>query len=170
MIPTEEQAKALWDIYHLPEKKRIHSQRVADHALFIANTIMKNHPEIKIHLPLLLAGCLLHDIDKTISRIPGEKHPQTGVRVLRERGMDEVADLIQYHSVQYIEDSKTAPKTWEEKLLFLSDKMVKQDVIGVDERFSLWLSEGDLPGSEKAMLRRVYPLVKALEQEISLLM
>lgn len=166
MIPTSDQAKKLWDIYNLPERKRIHVQLVCDVALFLSTKLMVSNSHVVINTPLLEVGALLHDIDKAIPRLPGEFHPQTGVRVLKEQGYDEVAELIKYHSVQYIEDSETAPKTLEEKLLFLADKMVKQEVITVDKRFDLWFAEDDLPESQKEMLRRVYPKVKLLEKEI----
>lgn len=166
MIPTPEQAKKLWDTYHLPERKRIHVQLVCDVSLLLSKKLMDVNPHDVIDIALLEVGALLHDIDKAIPRLPGESHPQTGVRVLKEEGYDEVAELIKYHSVQYIEQSETAPKTLEEKLLFLSDKMVKQEIITVDKRFELWFAEDDLPESQKDMLRRVYPKVKLLEKEI----
>jgi putative nucleotidyltransferase with HDIG domain len=166
MIPTEAQAKALWEKYRLPDKKRVHVTWVAKVAMFLAKRCQKPDIRYQINMPLLLAGCLLHDIDKNIPRLSGEMHPETAVRVLREEGMEEVADLIKNHSVQCIENESTAPKTWEEKILFLSDKMVAQEVITVDKRFDLWLDEADLPDDQKEMLRRVYPKVKTLEQEI----
>jgi putative nucleotidyltransferase with HDIG domain len=166
MIPTEQQAKELWEKYHLPQQKRIHSQSVAHHAMSLARTLRGKNQKIRIHMNLLLAGCLLHDIDKNIPPLPGETHPQTGVRILTEEGMHEVAQLIRYHSVQFIDNPKTAPKTIEEKLLFLSDKMVKQEVIGIDRRFKEWLAQNDLPEDQKQMLQRVYPKVKALEREV----
>jgi HD superfamily phosphodiesterase len=166
MIPTETQAKALWDKYQLPEKKRVHMTWVCKVAMFLAHTLRVKNEELRVNDNLLLAGCLLHDLDKNISRLPGEMHPDTAVRILREERMEEIAELIKYHTVQCIEDDKTAPKTWEEKILFLSDKMVKEEVITVDKRFDLWLAEENLPEDQKDMLRRVYPKVKALEKEI----
>lgn len=166
MIPTETQTKALWDKYSLPEKKRVHMTWVAKVAMFLAHQLRMKNEEVRINEALLFAGCLLHDLDKNIPRKAGEMHPATAVRILREEGMEEVAELIKNHSVQCIEDSKTAPKTWEEKLLFLSDKMVKQEVLTVDTRFALWLAEDDLPEEQKDMLRRVFPKVKTLEREI----
>ena len=112
-----------------------------------------------------MAGALLHDIDKNAPKFPGEKHPDAAVRILREEGMGEVADLVKTHSVHAITDPAIAPKTWEEKLLFLADKMVKQDVIGVDARFAQW-NEENLPESEITMLKQAYPKVKDLEAEI----
>lgn len=160
MIPTEVQAKALWDKYQLPEKKRIHVALVTKVAMDLANKINK-----PINRPLLLAAGLLHDIDKVIPKLPGERHPDTGVRILREEGMDEVADVVTKHSLHMILDPRTAPKTWEEKLLYLADKMVKQEVIGVDARFALWNNE-HLPEEAQRELDLAYPKVKQLEKEI----
>ena len=85
---------------------------------------------------------------------------------MRQEGMGEVADLVKTHSVHAILDPLIAPKTIEQKLLFLADKMVKQEVIGVDARFAQW-NEEDLPIDELAMLARAYPRVKDLEREIA---
>jgi uncharacterized protein len=166
MIPTREQAQALWDKYNLPERKRIHSSLVCDVALFIAHELKMKNEELRIDMKLLAAGTLLHDLDKAVEKLPGEYHPVCAVRIVKEEGYDEVAELIRFHSVNYIEDPDTSPKTIEEKILFLADKMVKQEIITVDKRFALWLEESDLPEEQKAMLRRVYPLVKKLESEI----
>jgi putative nucleotidyltransferase with HDIG domain len=166
MIPTREQAQALWDKYTLPEKKRIHSSLVCDVSLFIARELRIKNEELRIDMELLEVGALLHDLDKAVEKLPGEYHPVCAARVLQEEGYDEVAELIRFHSVNYIEDPATAPKTLEEKILFLADKMVKQEIITVDKRFALWLEEFDLPEEQKAMLRRVYPLVKKLESEL----
>jgi hypothetical protein len=166
MIPSRTQCYRLWDTYNLPERKRIHVQLVARTALFFAHTLKKKQSNLIINHALLEAGCLLHDIDKNIPRLPGEMHPQTAVRVLSAEGFFEVAQLIQYHSVQYIEHHETEPKTWEEKLLFLSDKMVHQEVVTVEERFRLWWQDERISLAQKEMLTRVFPLVKALEHDI----
>ena len=158
MIPTEEQAKALWKKYRLPNKKRVHVRLVAHVAMFFAKYILVNKK-------LLLAAALLHDIDKAVPAKPGEQHPDAAVRILREEGMDEVADVVLSHPLHAILDPAITPATWEQKLLFLADKMVKYDIVGVDQRFALW-NEEHLPPKEQAILDKSYPNVKALEQEV----
>lgn len=165
MIPTKAQAKALWDTYNLPERKRIHVSLVARVALFLAEQLKIKIINVTINEPLLTAGAFLHDIDKFIPRLPGEHHPDTGVRILREEGMEEVAELVNTHSLHTILDPAISPKTWEEKLLFLADKIVKDDIITVDERFRLWNDE-HLSTHEQKILDASYPKVKALEKEI----
>ena len=165
MIPTEEQAKALWNKYRLPESKRIHVALVARVTSFLAEQLAKSSGLWKINNKLLVAAALLHDIDKTVPKMPGETHPDTAVRILREEGMEEVAVLVATHSLHAILDPTFAPKTWEEKLLYLSDKMVKQEIITVDKRFALWRSE-DLPHAARRTLDACYPKVKELEKEV----
>lgn len=169
MIPTEEQAQALWEKYGLPEKKRRHVGLVAKVAQYMATQCQMQNAKCQINEKLLIVAALLHDIDKNVGKLPGEKHPDAAVRILREEGMEEVAEVVKTHSVHAILDPSIAPKTIEEKLLFLADKMVKQEFIGVDARFAQWNDEG-LPAEEVAMLARCYPRVKDLEREIAGLM
>ncbi len=173
MVPTKDQAIALWETYKLPEQKRIHVTLVARVAVWLGEQVSargrssfgRKSENIKINTELLEVAALLHDIDKAIPKLPGEQHPDTAVRVLREQGMMEVADIVKTHSLHSIVDPNISPKTWEEKLLYLADKMVKYEVITVDKRFALWEAE-DLPEEGRIMLRRCYPLVKSLEKDI----
>lgn len=158
MIPSEHQVKALWEKYHLPQQKRIHVELVVRVVEFFAK-------KIPVNTQLLVAAALLHDIDKAAPRLPGEQHPDSAVRILREEGMPEVADLVRTHPLHSILDPSISPKTWEEKLLYLADKMVKYDIVGVDKRFALWNVE-KLPPQEQKILDMSYPKVKELEQEV----
>jgi predicted hydrolase (HD superfamily) len=163
MIPSEEQVKLLWQKYHLPREKQIHVNLVAKVAIFLAEQLKtKNH---ELRTDIVVAAALLHDLDKNIPKLPGEMHPDTCVRVLKEEGMEEVAELVKTHPLHTIVDPLLAPKTREEKVLFLADKMVKYEVITVDKRFRLWNDE-HLPVEEQAILDASYPKVKQLEREI----
>ncbi len=164
MIPSYEEAKKLWIIYHLPDNKQKHCELVAKLALFFASKL-KEKKQIAIQTDILRAAALLHDIDKNIPHKEGERHPDTGVRILTEIGMDEVAHVVKTHPLHAILESSIAPKTWEEKLLFLADKMTKYETISVDARFSLWRWRAEqLPKEEVFILEKAYPKVKELEQ------
>lgn len=165
MVPSHDQIEELWNTCNLPEYKRGHSKLVARVARWFAREIMKHDPSVHIDMPLLSAAALLHDIDKAIPRQGNERHPDTGVRILRTLGYQEVSDLVRTHPLHAILDQTIAPTTWEEKILYLSDKMVKQTIISVDERFRLWRDEG-LPQQAIHELAQCYPKVKALEKEL----
>lgn len=165
MIPTENEAVALWDTYQLPENKRLHVRLVAGVALFLADRLSRSRPGLTINKDLLQAAALLHDIDKAVPKLEGERHPDTAVRLLQDLGMEEVARTVKTHSLHCILDPAIAPKTWEEKILYLADKMVKFDIITVEKRFALWNAE-HLPQQAQLELRDAFPLVKKLEKEI----
>ena len=162
MVPTYTQAISLWKTYNLPEQKQHHCLLVAKLALFFASK-MKEKKQIIMQTDLLLAAALLHDIDKNIPAKVGERHPDTGVRILKEINMDEVANVVRTHPLHAILDVRIAPKTWEEKLLFFADKMTKYETISVDARFALWRAE-ELSKEEVSILDAAYPKVKELEQ------
>ncbi len=165
MIPTREQSLLLWDKYNLPSPKRIHMEAVAKLAFYLAKKITDHDPRITIDLKLLEAAALLHDIDKNVTKREGERHPDTAVRILKELGFNEVAEVVRKHPLHSILDPTIAPKTWEEKLLYLADKMTKYEVIGVEHRFKLWYME-KLPPDAFKELDAALPKVKALEKEI----
>ncbi len=153
MIPAIARIRDLWEKYRLPEQKRIHLTAVAKLAMIFAD-------KIPVNKKLLFAAALLHDVDKAV----GGRHPETAVAILRQEGMDEVADVVATHSLHSILGARP-PKTREQKLLFLADKMVKYDIVGVDKRFALWRAE-NLPPDAQKILDQSYPKVKALEQEV----
>lgn len=171
MIPSDKLVEELWDRYMLPEEKRTHVTLVARVAVFLGNILNERasgdgrSDAPKINLKLLEAAALLHDIDKAAPKLPGERHPDTAVRILRAEGMNEVADIVVTHPLHAILDPKISPKTWEQKLLYLADKMVKYDIVGVDKRFALWRDE-QLPPDAQKILDESYPKVKKLEQEV----
>jgi len=85
----------------------------------------------------------------------GEQHPDTAVRVLREEEMSEVAEVVRRHPLHAIVDPTIAPRTPEEKILYLADKMVKFEILTVDKRFQLWRDE-QLPREAVEMLDACY--------------
>lgn len=164
MIPTRTQSISLWEEYHVPSAKRLHVALVERVAVILAQRVQPYTTE-SINIPLLSAAALLHDVDKAVPKGINEHHPDTAVRLLREHDMAEVADVVRTHSLPAILDQNTSPKSWEEKLLFLADKMVKHEVIGVDERFALWKAE-TLSKDATREIDACYPKVKELEQQV----
>jgi len=158
MIPTEDEIKKLWEKYQLPRQKRVHVELVARVAMALANYF-------PVDKKLLFAAALLHDIDKAAPKLPGERHPDAAVRILREEGMNEVADVVRTHPLHAILNPTICPTTWEQKLLYLADKMVKYEIIGVDRRFALWRDE-HLSKDVQHVIDECYPKVKKLEQEV----
>lgn len=163
MIPTKAEAFSFFDRFQLPSQKRIHVQKVAQVALIMAKKLQANGTALNFELIEIAA--LLHDIDKNIPKQIGERHPDTAVRILTELGYAEIAEIVETHSLHCILDPVKQPKTWEQKLVYLSDKMVKSELIGIEVRFGLWFAE-NLPQAAQDELIASLPKVKALEAEI----
>lgn len=163
MIPDDVAVKALWDTYHLPPQKRIHCQLVADVSHIFVWAFQKKG--VHVDESLVVAAALLHDVDKNIPRRPGERHPDTAVRILGENGMNEVARIVKTHPLHAILDPAIAPYTIEQKIVYLSDKMVKHEFIGTEERFRLWRAE-EMDKETRHTLEAAYPKVKEFENEL----
>lgn len=164
MLPDDQTIHVLWDKYGVPDLKRDHLLAVTRVADYLSKALIMHG--YSVDTPLVHAAALLHDIDKAAPKNPGEKHPDAAVRILKDEGYPQIAELVKRHSLHTILDPDLAPKTIEEKLLYLSDKMAKYEIITVDERFNLWRAEKDMPDEGKQILVRSYPLVKELELEI----
>lgn len=165
MIPTHNQIMALWETHSLPQYKQNHCTLVSRAAVWFARELMKKNAVRNIDIPLLEAAALLHDIDKMAQKLPNEHHPDAGVRILMDVGFLEVARIVRTHPLHAILDQNISPRTWEERLLYLADKMTKHMIITVDERFALWRAEA-LPPEAVRVLDESYPKVKALEKEV----
>ena len=165
MIPDVKTSKELWDKYELPLQKRIHVEMVGKVALILAKKWKERDTTIAIDENLLLNSALLHDIDKNIKKLPGEHHPDAGMRILKKEGMDEIAEVIRTHPLHMICSENTAPKTIEQRLLFLADKMTKYECIGIDKRFLIW-KEDDCDEESQVILGTAYPKVVKLRDEI----
>lgn len=165
MIPTRSQCYLLFDRFNVPSQKKIHVEIVTELAMYFASKLKVRSSQFAVNEELLEASALLHDIDKNVKPKVGERHPDTAVRVLNELGFTEVAEIVKKHPLHAILDPQLTPQTWEEKILYLADKMVKYEIIGVDHRFKLWYKE-NLPPDAVKQLDAAYPKVKALEKEI----
>jgi len=151
-IPSREKCEELLLKYNFPERKRRHVEKVASVAVYFAGKINEKICKQKnayaqnclqnetVNLDLVYAGGILHDIDKGVEGA-GVVHPQKAVEILRAEGYPEVARICETHTINAFLDLKTVPSTWEEKCVALADKMVKNEAIGVTERFRLWREE-----------------------------
>lgn len=163
MIPTVTECIAVWDSNDFPQQKRRHTHAV----LSVARTLLDalEARGIRADRRLVEAAVMLHDIDKNVVKLPGERHPDASVRVVRAAGFTELERIIARHPLHMILSPSDAPSTLEERIVFLADKMAKYEPIGVDARFALWRAE-DLPEEGRRQLEASYPRVLSLAAEV----
>ncbi len=74
---------------------REHSFLVMEVALYLGQNLLA--AGVPLHLPLIEAGALLHDLGKTPCLGTGENHAEWGAKILEKRGYPEVAQIVRQH-------------------------------------------------------------------------
>ncbi|MCK5312011.1 MAG: HDIG domain-containing protein [Desulfobacteraceae bacterium] len=108
-----------------------HSMMVRSVASLLCSNLIKTFPELNIKLAK--SAGLLHDITKTQSFTTGEKHSETGARLLAELGFPETGDIVRQHV--FLDNYNTNPPVTEAEIINYSDKRVLHDsVVPLNER------------------------------------
>jgi len=129
-IPSKEECLRLLKKNKVPDNIIAHTKKVCEFSLKVCDVLEKRG--IKVNKDLVASAALLHDIKKIR---PGE-HEIEGAKYVESLGYPEVSILIKKHGLKHSFDEEFKPKTWEERILFYSDKRVKNDkVVSVDDRF-----------------------------------
>lgn len=98
-----------------------------------AESLIKRFEEkgILINKGLIIASALLHDVEKV-----KKNHTVEGVKLLNKLGFVDVAKLVNKHGLSHLKKEEY-PESYEEKILYYSDKRVRFDkVVSIDERFT----------------------------------
>ncbi len=121
---SPDEAYAILEYYNISRRIIEHSDTVRKVSLDILAKLM---PHIKLNKATLEAAALLHDIAK------GEKnHAKKGELLLKEIGYEDIGRIISTHTD--IDVNIDSPIT-EEEVLYLADKLVKEDkIITLKER------------------------------------
>ena len=129
-IPTKDECINLLRHNNVPDNIIAHLRAVCDFSMKVCDILEKRN--IKVKRELVAAAALLHDIKKLE---PGE-HELEGAKYIESLGYPEVAMLIKKHGLKHCHEEEFRPRTWEEKIIFYSDKRVNGNkVVSVDDRF-----------------------------------
>lgn len=139
-----------------------HSLKVNQISMFLGEKI-KSRGE-NVDLELLDIASLLHDVGRKLSDENGKNHVENGVGILKKRGLNKVADVVEKHVLTSVLNENESPKTWEEKILYYSDKRVNEDkLVSIKERLNYYKKR--YPGIRKDF-EEIALKVKRLEKEI----
>ena len=129
-IPTKEECLKILKEHNVPDNIIAHMKAVCNFSLKVCDILEKRG--IKVNKELVSAGALLHDVKK----LSPNDHVIEGCELVKSLGYPEVAEVMKKHGLEHIHKEDFVPKTWEEKIVFYSDKRVKgTKVVSVDERF-----------------------------------
>ncbi|MCS7240471.1 MAG: HDIG domain-containing protein [Candidatus Bipolaricaulota bacterium] len=144
----------------VPEHVVMHSAAVAAVGYFLAQKLREKGIDVD---PLLAhRGGLLHDLDKVASVHEEGTHGEKAAVILADLGYPALGEIARKH-VLY---PGRLPRTWEEKLVFLADKLVEgAEVVGIMARMAALKKR--YPHAQKE-ISSCEPFVYALQNQLLL--
>lgn len=133
-----EGARRLMERYSLHEDIVRHSEGVARVAFDLARAIAAEHPELGVSPERVEVAALLHDIGRAR---PG-RHEFNTLAILREEGLEELADIALHgtlYEASVLEgrpDESLLPRSIEQKILCYADLRFCQRPMTVHERIA----------------------------------
>ncbi len=132
-LPSESECLALMEAHGMLPHIRDHCCRVRDVAAFLGRALAAaGYP---LHLPLIEAAALLHDLGKTPCLGTSRNHAQWGAEILDGLGYPDVARIVRDHV--YLDSARAGPTTVREtEIVNYADKRVLHDqVVTLEHRF-----------------------------------
>jgi uncharacterized protein len=96
-VPSRRDCLVLMEQYHMLPNIREHSLLVTEVALRLGSSLRE--VGIPLHLPLIEAGALLHDIGKTDCLGTSRNHAEWGAQIVASVGYPEVSELVREHII-----------------------------------------------------------------------
>ena len=119
-----------------------------------------------LHLPLIEAGALLHDLGKTPCLGTGQNHAEWGARVLEELGYHEVARIVREH-VYLAADPDSGQPPRETEVVNYADKRVLHDrVVTLSQRFADLIERYGRTPEAQSRLAALELKVQVLEEKL----
>jgi len=163
-IPSRHQCLELMEAHGMLPHIREHSFKVTQVAVFLGEALTA--AGLSLHLPLIEAGALLHDLGKTPCLRNGQKHAEWGAAVLLEMGYPEVAQIVKEH-VYLAQDPASPQPPGETEVVNYADKRVLHNrVVTLRERFADLLERYGLTPEAQARLAALELKVQTLEDKI----
>lgn len=155
-IPSKKECIRLLELNGVPQNIIAHLNAVHDFSMKVCDAVEKR--KIKVDRKVVAAASLLHDIYKAKS----QHHELEGADYIESLGYKEVAQIIRRHGLINLHKEEFQPKTWEEKIVFYSDKKCKGNkIVSVDERF-----EGIKQTYKREIVEPELQFTKKIEKEL----
>jgi putative nucleotidyltransferase with HDIG domain len=140
-----------------------HSMMVARVAEQLTDLLVPDNPDLKPDL--ILAAAMLHDITKTRSFTTGERHAQTGGRVLEEMGYPEVGEVVRQHVI--LDVYRSGGAVTEAEIVNYADKRVLHDrVVPLALRLAYILERYGITPDNRVRIRTLWHDTVLLEERL----
>jgi uncharacterized protein len=134
LLPSHNQCLELMDTHGMLPNIREHSFRVMEVAVFLGQALAE--AGFDLHLPLVTAGALLHDLGKTACLGTLNNHAELGAGILEELGYPHVAQVVREHIHLHHDISDTSPLREAELVNYADKRVLHETVVTLEERFA----------------------------------
>jgi uncharacterized protein len=163
-LPSHQECLDLMEAHGMLPHIREHSFRVLEVAAFLGQALVA--AGFDLHLPLIEAGALLHDLGKTPCLGTAHNHALWGAAILRPLGYPEVAQVVAEHV--RLEDNPGDPRPLREaEVVNYADKRVLHDrVVTLQVRFADLMERYGRTPEARARIAAVAAQTRALELKL----
>ena len=148
--------------YGYPDYLREHSRVVGAIARALADAHVVRGANLDVEMIVLAA--LLHDIGRTpLMKGDSREHNEISALILAAEGLPACVEPAPRHAIYTVLDPATAPRTLEEKLVYISDRRGGMRIEDLAERAKDTAARHPKFAAEIA---RAVPLAKAIEAEV----
>jgi 5'-deoxynucleotidase YfbR-like HD superfamily hydrolase len=155
-------AESLFKRYRYPDWLETHSLVVG--AVAEALLAARRRGAAKIDSEAVVLAAYLHDIGRSplLAGDPRDHNMLSGL-VLAAEGLDRCVELARRHAIYTVLDPDLAPRTAEEKLVYVADRRGGQSVEPLEVRAQDTARRNPKYAAE---IERAIPLAKAIEREV----
>lgn len=155
-------AEGLYQRYRYPDWLETHSRVVGAVAEALVEARRRGAPRIDAEAVVLAA--YLHDIGRSplLAGDPRNHNILSGL-VLAAEGLGACVEPARRHAIYTVLDPEVAPRTAEEKLVYVADRRGGQAVVTLEERARDTARRNPKYAAE---IERAIPLAKAVEREV----
>jgi HD superfamily phosphodiesterase len=155
-------AEGFFDRYRYPDWLETHSRVVGAIAEALVGARRRDAP--KIDAEAVVIAAYLHDVGRSplLAGDPRDHNILSGL-VLAAEGQGACVELARRHAIYTVLDPDLAPRTAEEKLVYVADRRGGQSVERLEERA---MDTAKRNPKYAAQIARAIPLAKAIEREV----
>ena len=163
-IPSRHDCLALMAAHAMLPNIREHSLRVTQVAVYLGEALAA--AGFSLHLPLIEAGALLHDLGKTPCLGTGQNHAEWGGAVLAELGYHQVARIVREHVYLAMDPASGKPPRETEVVNYADKRVLHTRVVTLSQRFSDLLERYGRTPEARTRLAALEIKVQALEDKL----
>jgi len=155
-------AESYYARYAYPDWLRAHSRLVGTIGAFLAAARAEAGDRVDIEAVTLAA--YLHDIGRSpLVKGDPREHNELSALILAAEGLPRCVEPARRHAIYTVLDPATAPRTLEEKLVYIADRRGGMQILSLEDRAR---ETGDRHPRFASEIERAIPIALGIEREV----